>query len=56
MGTGSNMPVTARFEDVAHHRHELEQAKRENEQLKRRVIELEARLRERRTSGVAGTQ
>jgi cell division septum initiation protein DivIVA len=53
MGTGGTMPVTARFEDVAHHRHELETAKRENEQLKRKVIELEARLRERRSSSAA---
>lgn len=39
------MLATARFEDVAHHRHELEAAKRENEALKRRIVELEAKLK-----------
>ena len=44
------MPATLRYEETAHYRQELEQAKRENETLKRRVKELEKQMRERRES------
>lgn len=35
---------TPRYEEVAHYRHELEEAKKENEMLKRRIRELERRI------------
>lgn len=43
----SSTSVTARYEEVAHHRAELATAKRENDVLRRRVRELEASLKER---------
>ncbi|PKS10925.1 hypothetical protein jhhlp_002683 [Lomentospora prolificans] len=49
------MPATARYEETAFYRSELETAKRENELLKRRIRELERMVRERRTSD-AGTR
>lgn len=39
------MVSTPRYEEVAHYRQELEEAKRENEALKRRIRELERALR-----------
>ena len=48
------LPVTARYEETAFYRSELEVAKRENEGLKRRIRELERMVRERR--GEAGRQ
>lgn len=42
------MPATARYEETAFYRSELEAAKRENEALKRRIRELERLVRERR--------
>lgn len=39
---------TARFEETAHHRSELEMVKRENELLRRRIRELESNLRNQR--------
>jgi hypothetical protein len=45
-----NIPVTSRYDEVAQQRLELDAAKRENERLRDRVKELEARLRERRSS------
>lgn len=42
------MPATARYEETAYYRSELEMAKRENETLKRRIRELERLVRERR--------
>lgn len=47
------MPATARYEETAFYRSELELAKRENEALKRRIRELERLVRERR-AGDAG--
>lgn len=47
------MPTTPRYEEVLLHRQELEEAKRENERLRRRVRELEAMVRGRRASGVS---
>ncbi|KAK7966577.1 uncharacterized protein PG986_000854 [Apiospora aurea] len=44
------MPATLRYEETAHYRQELETAKRENENLKRRIKELEKVVRERRAS------
>ncbi|KAI0846190.1 hypothetical protein F5Y00DRAFT_244717 [Daldinia vernicosa] len=44
------LPATLRYEETAHYRQELESAKRENENLKRRVKELERALRDRRQS------
>lgn len=43
---------TARYEEAAQARMELEEAKKENETLRQRVRELEAQLRSRRASGV----
>ena len=48
-----SVPLTPRYEDVALHRQELEEAKRENERLRRRVRELEALVRGRRASSVS---
>ena len=42
--------VSARYEEVTHHRLELEAAKRENEALRRRIQELERSLRTHRHS------
>ena len=42
--------ATARYEEVTYHRSELENAKRENEALRRRVRELERTLSSRRGS------
>jgi phosphoglycerate-specific signal transduction histidine kinase len=47
------VPTTTRLEDVALHRHELEEVKKENERLRRRVRELEALVRGRRESSVS---
>jgi len=47
------VPLTPRYEDVALHRQEMEEAKRENERLRRRVRELEALVRGRRASSVS---
>jgi hypothetical protein len=47
------MPTTPRYEEVLLHRQELEEAKRENDRLRRRVRELEAMVRGRRASSVS---
>jgi transcription elongation GreA/GreB family factor len=47
------MPTTPRYEEVLLHRQELEEAKRENERLRRRVRELEAMVRGRIASSVS---
>ncbi|KAM3454352.1 hypothetical protein MY3296_003035 [Beauveria thailandica] len=47
------MPATARYEETAFYRNELETAKKENEMLKKRVRELEKMVRERRESGAS---
>ena len=47
------MPATLRYEETAHYRQELEAAKRENENLKRRIKDLEKVVRERRESDVS---
>lgn len=39
------MVSTPRYEEVAHYRQELEEAKRENEMLKHRIRELERMIR-----------
>lgn len=44
---------TSRYEEAAHHRSELDLAKRENDNLRRRIRELERNLSNRRQSGVA---
>lgn len=49
-GSGSGAPTTPRYEEVMLHRQELEEAKRENERLRRRVRELEGLVRGRRAS------
>jgi hypothetical protein len=51
----SNVPTTPRYEEVLMHRQELNEAKRENERLRRRVRELEAAVRGRRASSVSTT-
>ena len=47
----SSYTPTARYEEVAHHRSELEIVKRENENLRRRIRDLERSLSSRRQSG-----
>ncbi|PNP37413.1 hypothetical protein TGAMA5MH_10712 [Trichoderma gamsii] len=44
------MPATLRYEETAFYRQELDNAKKENEALKRRIRELERTVRERRSS------
>ncbi|KAM0460747.1 hypothetical protein ACHAO4_001539 [Trichoderma viride] len=44
------MPATLRYEETAFYRQELDNAKKENEALKRRIRELERAVRERRSS------
>ena len=44
------VPSTQRYEEVAHHRSELEIVKRENEALRRRIRDLERALSSRRQS------
>lgn len=39
------MVSTPRYEEVAHYRHELEDAKRENEMLKQRIRDLERQIK-----------
>jgi hypothetical protein len=51
--SSNSIQGTPRYDDVAQHRLELEDAKRENERLRQRVIELEATLRERRTGSTS---
>ena len=46
----SHIPATQRYEEIAHHRSELELVKRENEALRRRIRELERNLHGRRES------
>jgi hypothetical protein len=43
-------PTTSRYEEVIMHKQELEEAKKENERLRKRVRELEAQVRGRRES------
>lgn len=50
---GVGTSAAARFEEAALHRQELEEAKRENELLRKRIRELEMELRGRRSSGGA---
>ncbi|EOD47211.1 uncharacterized protein LTHEOB_5388 [Neofusicoccum parvum] len=52
LGVGTS--AAARFEEAALHRQELEEAKRENELLRKRIRELEVELRGRRSSGGPG--
>ena len=44
------MPATVRYEETQFYRNELENAKKENESLKRRIRELEKQMQERRAS------
>lgn len=46
----SMMPATTRYEETAFYRQELENVKRENDALKRRIRDLERKVRERRAS------
>jgi hypothetical protein len=46
-------PTTPRYEEVLLHRQEMDEAKRENDRLRRRVRELEALVRGRRASSVS---
>ncbi|KAL8715131.1 MAG: hypothetical protein Q9220_001088 [cf. Caloplaca sp. 1 TL-2023] len=48
--------ATARYEETAHHRSEMEIVKRENEMLRRRIRELERSLGSRRASSVSHAQ
>jgi hypothetical protein len=48
--SASHIPTSARHDDIAQHRSELEAAKRENEKLRDRVKELESLLREKRAA------
>jgi hypothetical protein len=49
----SAAPTTPRYEEVMMHKQELEEAKKENEILRKRVRELEAQVRGRRESSAA---
>ena len=49
-GRTNSVVSTPRYEEVAHYRQELEEAKRENELLRRRIRELERVIRGRRSS------
>lgn len=49
-GRTNSVVSTPRYEEVAHYRQELEEAKRENELLRRRIRELERVIRGRRPS------
>jgi cell division protein FtsB len=48
--------TTARYEEVAHYRQELEEAKKENEALRKKIRELERELRGRRSESVETNQ
>ena len=52
----TSVQTTGRYEETAYHRHELEAVKRENENLKRRIRELERTLRARRQSDASRTR
>jgi hypothetical protein len=52
----TSVQTTGRYEETAYHRHELDNVKRENEALKRRIRELERTLRERRQSDASRTR
>ncbi|CAD6582866.1 MAG: hypothetical protein ASARMPRED_001089 [Alectoria sarmentosa] len=52
----TRVPSTQRYEEVAHHRSELDIVKRENEALRRRIQELERSLSSRRQSGTGITR
>lgn len=52
----TSVPTTGRYEEAAFHRHELEAVKRENDQLKRRIRELERTLSTRRQSDASRTR
>jgi len=49
------MQTTPRYEEVLVHRQEMEEVRRENEKLRRRVRELEAMIRGRRASSVSAS-
>ncbi|KAK3384597.1 hypothetical protein B0T24DRAFT_515234 [Lasiosphaeria ovina] len=49
------LPATTRYEETAYYRAELENVKRENEALKRRVRDLERTIRDRRPSDASRT-
>jgi hypothetical protein len=53
VGNSGVVPTTPRLDDVAFHRHELEEVKKENDRLRRRVRELEQLVRGRRASSVS---
>ncbi|KAH7045801.1 hypothetical protein B0J12DRAFT_576913 [Macrophomina phaseolina] len=53
LGVGTS--AAARFEEAALHRQELEEAKRENELLRKRIRELEMELRGRRSSAATAS-
>ncbi|KAF7949635.1 uncharacterized protein EAE97_003144 [Botrytis byssoidea] len=50
VGSATSVPTTARYEEAALQRQELENVKRENEALKKRIRELERTIRDRRQS------
>lgn len=52
----TSVQTTGRYEETAYHRNELDNVKRENEMLKRRIRELEATLRARRQSDASRTR
>ena len=55
-GAGPNiLPTTPRYEEVLLHRSEMEEVRRENEKLRRRVRELEAMVRGRRRESAVST-
>lgn len=49
----TSVPTTGRYEELAWQRRELESVKRENDALKRKIVELERTLRGRRASNAS---
>lgn len=52
-GVVTSVPTTGRYEELAWQRRELESVKRENDALKRKIVELERTLRGRRASNAS---
>jgi hypothetical protein len=50
------MPTTMRYEETAFYRNELENAKKENDALKRKIRDLEKQVRQRRASDTSRTR
>ncbi|KAB8302423.1 hypothetical protein EYC80_005837 [Monilinia laxa] len=56
VGSATSVPTTGRYEEAAFQRQELENVKKENEALKKKIRELERTLRDRRQSDASLTR